>query len=1029
MEPGALRDIELGLGTPPKADLLDMIARDIGVGSAAKMFREGLTDLQTGYVCTCLLRAMEQQLTLTRNAGLRSQAWGFLDENLARTYDRYSINPSDQTYKKERSLKKVLSGLVSKLEGTAHGMSVTSLSRVREDVLKTLNSEMWKPMSYFLFDSSLLHDVRLLLDEAVRYGSAELRDLAGLHREIVRLGGRLMERSAEFPDLAQISLLSLARSAVELINQHFQQSAASRPAALSIELVPKRYPLMEAGSAFDLLVHVTNDGPGAAFDVEIEIGDLVGGVEILDRHLAVGDLAEGAIALQIPCRVSDPEEALLIQGTFRWGASSGTQEDRFDLDVPAQPAGVPWAEIEGWEPYSLEPAIGRGSLVGRTDILDSMLGRLTGLSVGSFWLWGQRRVGKTSVAKTIQSQLAELPSPKTLVVYAEAGDYVVPDAEGTIQRLGQFLCEEIIDSSPAFGGIPIPEFKEGLSPLTSFLRQVSLVAPELRIVFILDEFDRLPPRLYQKGILSQALFLTIRSISGKAQYGFVLVGGETMDLIMSVQGQELNKFQVARLDHFDRESHFADFAELVRAPLEPWFDFDESSLLALHDLSAGNPYFTKLIGQELFGLMVKRRDLSVTRKEIREAGALAVRRIGANSFQHFWDDRILVPGTEEDLSIARRRLLAALSHCPLDGAHRVDRDALFGAAGRFGLEVTQAKETLEEFVSRRVLQVSGDKVSAVVDLFGSWLHEKGVAELLVGLPELTRWQQETLDAAPAAVQSGEIVEVVAAWPAYMGRPVTAEDVRAWLDQFGPVEEQRLVFKLLPHLRFYSPDLIRQRLREGHGVVRRGLKQVLEEGKSKRSDILVSFFGEVGKSSAKIARHYADEVGIYTANVVAMDQIEGRLVPSDLVSTVVLLDDFVGTGGTLSGHLQDNQDMLRRVAENARVVLMALCATNEGAVKVEAMIDQLGCPVEFHAVDQLGPEARCLSESARVFGPDERDVAERILSHWGALLVKKHPLGFGNGQLLVVFDDTIPNNSLPILWQERKGFRPLFRRPK
>ena len=94
-----------------------------------------------------------------------------------------------------------------------------------------------------------------------------------------------------------------------------------------------------------------------------------------------------------------------------------------------------------------------------------------------------------------------------------------------------------------------------------------------------------------------------------------------------------------------------------------------------------------------------------------------------------------------------------------------------------------------------------------------------------------------------------------------------------------------------------------------------------------------------------------------------------------------------------------------------------------------MIKELTLPMEMHVMDRIGEESRCLSPRARIFdSEDERLLAERVLRQVGDRLVKNNPLGYGAGQLLVAFEDTVPNNTIPPLWCGRGEWRPLLRRP-
>ena len=82
-------------------------------------------------------------------------------------------------------------------------------------------------------------------------------------------------------------------------------------------------------------------------------------------------------------------------------------------------------------------------------------------------------------------------------------------------------------------------------------------------------------------------------------------------------------------------------------------------------------------------------------------------------------------------------------------------------------------------------------------------------------------------------------------------------------------------------------------------------------------------------------------------------------------------------------------------------------------------------------DPLGNSDKCFSERSGILPESAKRVrAKEIVESYGRRVSKQHPLGFGNCQALIVFENTCPNNSLPILWAQglHNDWRPLFSRP-
>lgn len=82
---------------------------------------------------------------------------------------------------------------------------------------------------------------------------------------------------------------------------------------------------------------------------------------------------------------------------------------------------------------------------------------------------------------------------------------------------------------------------------------------------------------------------------------------------------------------------------------------------------------------------------------------------------------------------------------------------------------------------------------------------------------------------------------------------------------------------------------------------------------------------------------------------------------------------------------------------------------------------------------LDDEDRAFSEHNDLYdSPEERRYAESIFRHIGQQLQRDNPLGWGNCQALVAFENTVPNDSLPVFWSagtvDEKPWVPLMPRP-
>ncbi|MDQ6768639.1 MAG: ATP-binding protein, partial [Gemmatimonadota bacterium] len=578
-------------------------------------------------------------------------------------YRSLKIVPTTQAFDKQAKLVHALQQLETQLQSVVSSfVSLAAFPSARQHLMQALNSAIAKAV---VWQFVALEYVGPRL-EAVCRGVTDYQAALGAQKyHALEKARELVQGYSSDLDVIEGAYAEVLHSFVsridEMIAVDFDNSSYSKPAQLVIRPSPKKYPLDSVGGNFGVLVTIENMGSGRAFDLRIEF-DVSDNLRQSDSDRYVGDLDAGEVLqdVELPVSVLASESFGIVGGVLHWSNFNRTVESvNFELELVAQRVDLNWSELEARDPYSTEPVVNPDELVGRTEQLKQLLARLGAARMGSFYIFGQKRVGKTSLVYALAARLHEAHVKDFFVFYLDAGDYVHPHAGDSVERLGERLCEEIKAADKRFSKLKTPRFDKALSPLDKFLREALEKVPQSRFVFILDEFDQLPTEVYRRGHVGDAFFLTLRSLSAKPYCGFVLVGGEKMELIVSSQGEQLNKFQGLRLDYFSRDTHWTDFEELIRRPVKDALDFSDEAVKEAYDQSAGNPYFAKLICDTLFRLLVQRRDSSVTRREVAEAAGATRVAAGANVFQHFWEDGILEPtgDREEERSIQRRRVL------------------------------------------------------------------------------------------------------------------------------------------------------------------------------------------------------------------------------------------------------------------------------------------------------------------------------------------------------------------------------------
>jgi hypothetical protein len=998
------------------------------------LFDKSLTRKTQRFVAVCLLRLLASNNNLFRgDFGIKT--FHLFDNCFSGDlYLHLKLEKKQQKYQKEDALKEVVIESESTLATTVSSLTnLEMLHNYRTTYMKKINDQVSKAIIWPFLPRHLL-EVRLadLFTTVEQYLQENgQRALQLYQRAKETISQFIADADACGTQYSRAYLGGLARQLLQLLQSHFESSPISEPAKLVVERSEKKYPLYEIGKGFNLGFVLSNNGLGHAFDVlfSVEATDLT----FEKPEIYLGHMEPMSVVVEVPARVASTSEQVLTSVRVQWINFDRTQhEEEFLFELHGQPTHIDWDRLSTEEPYSLEPVENDFELVGRREILEQSIALAKAKSIGSSYLFGQKRVGKTSAVKTIKTRLESLFPNDYLIIYFERGDYISTNPASTVQNLGRRICHAIKNADNRFRNLEAPVFTDGLSPLTEFLDNVLQIAPNYRILFILDEFDELPVDLYKREPIGDAFFGTIRSISGKPPFGFILVGGENMEFIMSLQGHALNKFQSIRVDYFNKEEHWSDFQTLVRRPVAEFMEISDDALVAIYEQTAGNPFFTKLICARLFKMMVERRDSHVTRDEVLQATKRTLQKdIANNKVQHFWSDGIFETGIRlEEVSVRRRKVLLCLADAIRQQGVAEKQSVIKQGAEQYGIDSFTLDSDLREFQRRQILVERDGNYDFKVALFREWLRDSGINDIITTFSDPDAALRRKRHEEEIRIRSEEIVRLTDQWGLYLGQRITEDKVRCWLEQFGAANDQRLMFRILQNIKFYTADTLRSKMREAHGIVVRGLVHRIERDKRKRSDVLISYLDSLGKSGAYYAKLYADENEIYYSNVVERVRLSAVVGSRDDLQALVFIDDFLGTGNQAAEHCRNLDkecgDVLRE--KKLRMYFISICGFQNAKAVVQGVLDGLDLPIKVHTCDPLDEPDRCFSDVSKIFpNPAERAQAKDIVDRYGVRLVNSFPLGYGHCQATVVFENSCPNNTLPVLWSESGDWIPLFKR--
>jgi len=261
---------------------------------------------------------------------------------------------------------------------------------------------------------------------------------------------------------------------------------------------------------------------------------------------------------------------------------------------------------------------------------------------------------------------------------------------------------------------------------------------------------------------------------------------------------------------------------------------------------------------------------------------------------------------------------------------------------------------------------------------------------------------------------------------YRGRTISPQMCTSWLDQFQPEEvpyARHILFKLAD--RYYISE------RRYYDLIEKLKKQPIIS-----PDVGITFcrWQMLGKSGDRVA-HDIRNVANWRVNPevdLRLDPTNWRNLAKDAHHTFILADDFVGTGQTLSRLVQGGNagsiNKLLTAFPHAHIWILILVGYLKGLRLIRNQT--LSEPrIHLDVGIILDEEDRCLSETSSIFQePSDRlavrTICDRAKSDHYPDLANEFAYGYRELSSIVVFSNTVPNGSLPILWHTKGTWNPL-----
>jgi len=151
-------------------------------------------------------------------------------------------------------------------------------------------------------------------------------------------------------------------------------------------------------------------------------------------------------------------------------------------------------------------------------------------------------------------------------------------------------------------------------------------------------------------------------------------------------------------------------------------------------------------------------------------------------------------------------------------------------------------------------------------------------------------------------------------------------------------------------------------------------------------------------------------------------LEEALEKGDSIDHIVFVDDLIGSGKQTVDFWEYLSSRKSEILKVRNIHYLALFGTESGIRHIENKTN-----IMVDVIEMFDSSHQVFSNSSMAITANStRKKCRAMCFKYGKRLFRSHPLGYNNSQLLIGFEHNIPNNTLPIIWSNKK-WNPLFER--
>ncbi len=395
----------------------------------ASLFNPSNKPSDKAYVASAILRIIDSCYNLIwDDPDLRLKIIKLLDEiYTGKIHNILNLDIKSTAHEKLPIYREVANKVLQSINVISDSIvSLETALKIRRNYMKTINNPLSNVLiANHIYNQSLISTERIseFFEALEQYANAKRK---GKLITFQRFEGIHNSYQEDFKknvknEYSQSFLNNIICTTFKIAKQDFMDSELHTEAKIKVINSKRKYPIHIYSKEFQIKAKIVNEGPGISYNTRINIIDFDSPLSIAEEELNLGDLDTGSYEFTLVGQVtSESKEAPMIIGQVCYlNHENKERELDFEITVTPQNADIDWDIIKYKQPYSLESVDNEKDLIGRKDLLEIITEKLRLKKMESSIIHGQKRVGKTSLARTIQNRFSN--NPQYVCIFIETG--------------------------------------------------------------------------------------------------------------------------------------------------------------------------------------------------------------------------------------------------------------------------------------------------------------------------------------------------------------------------------------------------------------------------------------------------------------------------------------------------------------------------------------------------------------------------------------------------------------------------------